>query len=62
MADVTFLDVGQAADYLRLKSKQSLYNMVSQGRVPHRKLGKRLLFDKDALAQWVLSGCPKPVK
>lgn len=60
MAETIFLDVGEAADYLRLTSKQTLYNMVSQGRIPFRKLGSRLLFEKNKLAAWVQSGCPSP--
>ena len=60
MSKITFLDVGQATDYLRLKSKQSLYNLVSQGRVPYLKLGRRVLFEEAALATWVKSGCPLP--
>jgi excisionase family DNA binding protein len=47
------LSVPEAASLLRL-SPHTLYRWVFQGRVPTVRLGRRLLFDPDALRDWVL--------
>lgn len=49
-ADV--MSVEQAADWLGI-SKSQLYAKVRDGSVPHRKLGKRILFLRKALEQWL---------
>lgn len=47
------LNVPEAASLLRL-SPHTLYRWVFQGRVPVVRLGRRLLFDPEALRAWVL--------
>jgi len=49
------LDVGEAADMLRLAPK-TLYGLVSQRRIPFRKAGRRLLFVESELLEWTLPG------
>ena len=45
-----FLNVREAADFLRLAPK-TLCGLVSQRRIPYRKAGRRLIFlDADLLA------------
>jgi putative molybdopterin biosynthesis protein len=46
-----FLKVDEVADLLRCK-KRTIYDMVEQGRIPHRKVGGRLLFDADEIVEW----------
>ena len=46
-----FLKVEEVADLLRCK-KRTIYDMVEQGRIPHRKVGGRLLFDLDEIIEW----------
>lgn len=46
-----FLKVDEVADLLRCK-KRTIYDMVEQGRIPHRKVGGRLLFDLDEIIEW----------
>ena len=46
-----FMNVQEAADFLRLAPK-TLYGLVSQGRVPHRKAGRRLIFLEADLLTW----------
>jgi excisionase family DNA binding protein len=46
-----FMTVREAAEFLRLAPK-SLYSMVSEGRVPYRKAGRRLLFLESELVDW----------
>jgi excisionase family DNA binding protein len=43
-----WLDVNEAADYLRCKPKR-VYDLVSQSRVPAHKDGSRLLLHRDEL-------------
>ena len=43
-----WLDVQEAADYLRCKP-QRIYDLVSQGRLMNRKDGRRLLFRRSDL-------------
>jgi excisionase family DNA binding protein len=46
-----FLKVNEVADLLRCK-KRTIYDMVEQDRIPHRKVGGRLLFDLNELIEW----------
>lgn len=48
-----FLDVDEAARYMRMK-KNTLYQKIDE--IPHRKQGKRLVFSKRELAQYVKMG------
>lgn len=43
-----FLKVAEVAALLRCK-RRTIYDMAEQGRIPHRKVGGRLLFDLDEL-------------
>lgn len=45
----------QACDLLGLSSS-SIYNLVSQRRIPHSKKGKRLYFSRVELVSWINSG------
>ena len=46
-----FLKVDEVAALLRCK-RRTIYDMVEQGRIPHRKVGGRLLFDLDEIIEW----------
>ena len=37
-------------------SKGTVYNLVSQGRLPKRKRAGRLYFDPDEIHDWILQG------
>lgn len=45
------LTVDEVAAMLRLRPK-TIYNMVSQGRIPFRKAGHQLLFDQKEIEAW----------
>lgn len=45
------LTVDEVAAMLRLRPK-TIYNMVSQGRIPFRKAGHQLLFDPKEIEAW----------
>jgi excisionase family DNA binding protein len=44
-----WLTAAEAAKYLRFASRDALYQAVSRGRVPVRRLGRRLLFRRSEL-------------
>ena len=46
-----FLDVKELADMLRLKTR-TIYDMVSEGRIPYRKAGDRTIFLLDEILDW----------
>lgn len=51
-ADEGFISLDQATEFLKLK-KSSIYNRVHNGTIPFHKAGKRLLFKKSELAEWI---------
>ena len=46
-----FLDVKELAEMLRLKTR-TIYDMVSEGRIPYRKAGDRTIFLLDEILDW----------
>lgn len=50
-----WLDAEEAAAHLRC-GKRRVYDLVQQGRIPHRREGARLLFRADELDAWLDSG------
>ena len=50
-----FLRVEEVANLLRCK-KRTIYDMVEQERIPHRRVGGRLLFDLDEIIEWTKRG------
>ncbi len=49
------LDVDEAAALLRV-SKKTVYSRVKAGTLPYAKLGRKLLFSRAKLTQWVADG------
>lgn len=43
----------EAARYLRV-SRNTLYDAAGRGEVPYRRVGKRMLFSRDALLSWLM--------
>ena len=46
-----FLDVKELAEMLRLKTR-TIYDMVSEGRIPYRKAGDRTIFRLNEILDW----------
>lgn len=46
-----FLNVDEVAELLRVKPR-TIYNMVSQRRIPFRKAGRQLRFDPGEIDRW----------
>lgn len=53
-----FLTVAQVASMLHLRPK-TIYNMVSQRRIPFRRAGHQLLFDVGEIHAWTKSNADK---
>lgn len=51
MNDESLITVREAAELLRLAPK-TLYSLVSQRRIPYRKAGRRLLFERSEILEW----------
>ncbi len=49
------LDVAEAAALLKV-SKETIYKRVRDNAIPHARLGRKLLFHKPTLTQWVADG------
>lgn len=54
------LNVNEAAELLRLK-KSTVYFYVESRRLPHLKVGGKLLFERTALLEWLISHRVEPV-
>lgn len=46
-----FLNVKELAELQRIKTR-TIYEMVSQGRIPYRKAGDRTIFLLDEILEW----------
>jgi excisionase family DNA binding protein len=60
MATTPVVDVmtaDEVADWLRLDRK-TVYDYAGRGVIPHQRIGKRMLFSRVALVQW-LGSCSK---
>lgn len=55
MSEDKIMSVEEAADFLKV-STQFLYIKKHEGKIPHRKIGGRLVFLQSELYEWVKSG------
>lgn len=51
-ANGRFLSLEEAAEFLRLKSS-TLYSWVGNDKIPYSKVGSRILFEREALIEFV---------
>lgn len=49
---MVFLNISELSDYIKL-SKSSIYKMTMGNNIPFIKTGKKLLFKKEAIEQWL---------
>ena len=54
-SDSEILNADQAAEFLHL-AKQTLYTMTCKRKIPFYKNGKKILFKKNELKEWMDSG------
>ena len=55
--DQGFIDIKQAAEFLKIKVT-SIYNLVHAKKIPFHKSGKRLLFKKTELSEFIITNGP----
>lgn len=53
--DEGYLTIDQAAEVIRL-AKSTVYGLVHRNKIPYHKSGKRVLFKKSELSEWLLKG------
>ena len=53
------LNVAGVAELLGL-GRNTVYDAASRGEIPHRRVGKRLLFSRTAVLEWLAHKEPKP--
>lgn len=46
------LTAQEAADFLRI-SRDSLYDAAGRGDIPHRRIGRRMVFSRERLLAWL---------
>lgn len=49
-----YMNVAMVSDYLHV-AKSTIYKWVESGFIPYKKLGKKVLFIKKDIDQWVLN-------
>ena len=52
------LDVEEAAALLKV-SKKTVYNRVKANSIPYARLGRKLLFHRQSLVQWIADGADR---
>ncbi len=57
-SDPEVMNAEQAAAFLGVDRK-TIYDYANRGRIPHRRLGKRVLFSRTALVAWLSGECSK---
>jgi len=55
-----WLNADQAADYLALRSRKALYEIVRLGRVPYYRFGHSFRFRREELDEVIEAGCMRP--
>ena len=52
---IEVLTADEVADLLRVNRK-TIYEAAQRGEIPHRKLGRRLVFERGAVLAWLRQG------
>ena len=58
MNNNTYMDVKMTSEYLHV-SRSLIYQWVNTDFIPHEKAGKRTIFIRDHIDQWVSNGFRK---
>jgi excisionase family DNA binding protein len=52
---IEILTADEVADLLRVNRK-TIYESAQRGEIPHRRLGRRLVFERGAVLAWLRQG------
>lgn len=55
--DSTWIDTEGASEYLGM-GKTRLYELTREGRIPAKRVGKKWMYDREELADWIRSSTP----
>jgi excisionase family DNA binding protein len=53
------MDAGEVATFLRV-DKKTIYAAAAKQQIPHRRLGKRFIFSRRAILDWLTGGLREP--
>jgi excisionase family DNA binding protein len=56
-AQAEVLNADQVADLLGV-GRNSVYEAANRGEIPHRRVGKRLIFSRTAVMEWLQGKAP----
>jgi excisionase family DNA binding protein len=54
---IQVLTADEVADLLGVNRK-TIYEAASRGDIPHRRLGRRLIFEREAVLRWLRQAAP----
>jgi len=57
MSAAEVLNVEQVADLLGL-GRNTIYDAAARGEIPHRRIGRRLIFSRSAVMEWLAGKLP----
>lgn len=55
MIEDSFWDINSLMKHIPLK-KSTIYSMVSRKKIPYKKIGKKLIFNKKDINNWINNG------
>ncbi|AZA58601.1 helix-turn-helix transcriptional regulator [Chryseobacterium shandongense] len=55
MTEDKFWDINSLMENIPLK-KSTIYSMVSRKKIPYKKIGKKLIFNKKDINNWINNG------
>lgn len=55
------MTVKDVAEFLSLK-EPTIYNKVYANLIPHSRIGRKLIFSRKELQDWIDKGCPSPAR
>lgn len=55
MQDKKYLDVKELSEYIS-STPSSIYSKKCRNQIPHKKIGRRLIFDRDTIDEWISNG------
>ncbi|MDM1556334.1 helix-turn-helix domain-containing protein [Chryseobacterium indologenes] len=60
MTNNIYMDINSLTNYIPL-TKSTIYSMVSRNQIPYRKIGKKLIFNKEDINNWIEKGGRKNI-
>lgn len=55
MINKKYLDVQELSEYIS-STKSSIYSKKCRNQIPHKKIGRRLIFDRETIDEWISNG------